>query len=171
MQVTLAQAIAAINAVKKQAYRYNEELQKVAYETVGKGEEVETPERSFIDVFSDLQQSQQDLVDLKVIIRTVNINETIAWDGQDLSLAKCIELAKALRDQGQTLLGYGKSKKKESVRSYVSTEASFRIALFDPKFVAETAEQYERKANRLSSLIEARNHSINLDIPFLDKYL
>jgi hypothetical protein len=171
MQVTLAQAISAINAVKKQVYRYNEELQKVAYETVGKGEEAPAPERPFVDVFVDLQHSQNDLVDLKTIIRTVNINETIAWDGVDLPIAKAIELAKILRDQAQTLAGYGKAKKKESVRSYVSTEASFRIALFDPKFVAETAEQYERKANRLSSLIEARNHSINLDIPFLDKYL
>lgn len=171
MQVTLAQAIAAVSVISKQVSRFNDELSKVAYETVTKGEIAEEPQRPFIDVFTDLLDAQAELTDLKVIIRTVNINETIDWDGQDISIAKAIEVAKNLRDQSRTLFPFGRAKKKEATRSYGSTETSYRIANFDPAFVAETSAQYERKANRLSSMIEARNHGITLDIPFLEKYL
>lgn len=171
MQVTLAQAIAAVNMIAKQVSRYNEELSRVAYETVGKGEIAEAPERSFEEVFSDLFVAQSDLVDLKVIIRQINVAETVDWEGTDLSLAKAIEVAKLIRDQSRTLLPLGRSKKKEVARTYGSNETSYRIANFNPTAVAAMSTQYEKDANRLSSLIEARNHTITLDIPFLDKYL
>lgn len=171
MQVTLAQAIAAVNMIAKQVSRYNEELSRVAYETVGKGEIAEAPERGFEEVFSDLFVAQSDLVDLKVIIRQVNVAETVDWEGTDLSLAKAIEVAKLIRDQSRTLLPLGRSKKKEISRSYGSSEVSYKIANFNPAAVAAMSTQYEKDANRLSSLIEARNHTITLDIPFLDKYL
>jgi hypothetical protein len=171
MQVTLAQAIAAINMVTKQVSRYNDELSKVAYETISKGEFAEQPDRGFDEVFSDLVSAQLDLINLKVIIRQVNVAETIDWNGEDVSLAKAIELAKTIREQSRTLFPFGRVKKKEPTRSYGSTEVSYRIANFNPAGVAEVSSRYEKDANRLSSLIEARNHGITLDIPFLDKYL
>ena len=171
MQVTLAQAIAAVNMIVKQVSRYNEELSRVAYETVGKGEIAEAPERSFEEVFTDLLIAQSDLVDLKVIIREINISEILDWDGTTVSLAKAIELAKIIRDQSRLLLPLGRSKKKEIARSYGSNDISYRIANFDPAEVASMSTRYEKDANRLSSLIEARNHTITLDIPFLDRYL
>lgn len=171
MQVTLAQAIAAVSMITKQVSRYEAELSRVSYETVGKGEIAEIPERGFDEVFSDLFLAQSDLVDLKIIIRQINVSEIIDWDGTSISLAKAIEVAKIIRDQARTLLPLGRSRKKEQTRSYGSSEVGYKIANFDPLEVAARATQYEKDANRLSSLIEARNHTITLDVPFLDKYL
>lgn len=171
MQVTLAQAIAGINIIKKQINRLQHQLNQVAFQTVAKEEQVDDSEVSFYDVYVDLGKAEQDYIDLLIIIRTVNNQETLPWDGREISLSKAIELAKLLRRQSSTLISLGRSKKKEVVRSYSSTDTMYKIAMFDPKAIAAEAEALDRKADRLSALIESKNHSVNIPIPFLEKYL
>ena len=171
MNISLAQAVSSVNIISKQISKLQRDLKNVAFQTINKSEALEDQEETFYDVYGKLSEAESDLIELKLVIRTVNQAETLAWDDQDVSIGKAIELSKLLRSQAKTLANYGSNRKKEAVNSYSNPEPRFQIAMFDPKAVSDQAAALERKADRLSALIEARNHSINIDLPFMEKYL
>jgi hypothetical protein len=92
--------------------------------------------------------------------------ERFEWDGVLVSILEAIELAKQLREEKERYKRFGNQKKTERASRGVFGESGnlITVAHFDPEVYRKKAQASERKALKLSAMIEAKNHTV--EIPF-----
>ncbi|QKG85412.1 hypothetical protein GXN76_13695 [Kroppenstedtia pulmonis] len=163
MKISLAEGIIIRNLISKRIQELISERDQVAFVTVPKGEEYDRPDRKVEDVTLDLEKTHAQYMKLDMLIHEANIRHSIKWKDNEYSIVAAIDLAKRLRGELYSMKHFAKSQKQKYASSYGSDTMMVTYAQFEPSDYRKKAEKLERQVNRLSSLIEAKNHEVELE--------
>lgn len=170
MRISLAQAVALRSVLSKQIEDLIDERRSIAVVTVPKGEKYEKPSRNIEQVTAELEEVYDAYRQLDLKMAEANLNHTIEWDNQPLTIMEAIELAKQMRNELSELKSFAARQKQEYSSSW-RDHVMVTFALYDPDQYKEKAKKLERKVNRLSYLIEAANHQVFFEFPPAKEYL
>lgn len=170
-QITLAEAVPLLKVIENRIRDLVQERERNSFVLIEKGDNYTRPDRDVELITKEIEEAQRDYRKLAKAIAEQNLNNYIEWDGDKISIAEAIELAKQLRSESQNLKRLAAYKKHEyENRGFGDTSNLIRVALYEPDEVRQQALKLERKANRLSALIEAKNHTITFTVEGIEKY-
>lgn len=162
-KITLAEAVKLKSVLTKRILELEDEIRRVAFTTVEKGETPETGPRTLPSVEAELETVRYDARTLDRLMYRANIDHTIEFQEDTLSIVEAIELATQLRAKARLYKDLSTSPKEEIQYGYAETTTVYRVALFDPENYRVKSLQAEKEAHKLSNLINAKNYSIYLD--------
>lgn len=162
-KITLAEAVKLKSIITKRIQELEEEIRRVAFTTIEKGEAPEVGPRSLSIVEAELDIVRLDARTLDRLMYRANIDHTIEFKDEVLTIVEAIELATQLRAQARLYKELSTAPKEEIQFGYAETTTIYRVALFDPENYRVKSLQAEKEAHKLSNLINAKNYSIYLD--------
>ncbi|WP_091832984.1 hypothetical protein [Marininema halotolerans] len=171
MQITLADAIVLRNQIAKRIQELIADRNQVAYVTAPKGEKYDAPAQTVDELSGQLDRVRTQYLQLDYLIHQANVQHTIQWKDQLHSIVTAIELAKQMRGEISALKKFATSDKQSYRSDYGSDTMMITHAQFEPSTYKEKTLQISKQVNRLSSLIEAKNHEIKLHFPEATDYL
>lgn len=161
--ITLAEAVKLKSILTNRIQELEEEIRRVAFATIEKGDRPEITARTLPVVEAELETVRFDTRTLDRLMYRANIDFSIEFKGDDLAIVEAIELATQLRAKARLYKELSMSPKEEIQYGYAETTTVYRVALFDPEEYRQKAIQIEKDAHKLSNLINAKNYSISLD--------
>lgn len=170
MQITLAEALPLLNVISNRINDLVSDREDSSYIIVEKGEKYERPRYDLFKLTEEIEQAWKDYVTLSKEIARANLENTIEWDGKQITIAEAIDLAKQIRAEIVHLRRLANRRKQEYVGGN-REKLLVKVLLYEPEEAKKLALKLERKVNRLSSLIEAKNHSVMIEFPNAEKYL
>lgn len=171
MKITLAQAVPLRTIISRRIQELLQERVNVSSVEVEQGEKYEKPARSMEEITAELEVARNDFRALDVAMAKANLENTIEWDGKEISIMEAIELAKQLRGEVDQLKKFGKRKKQERHTSWRNETVTIAYAMYDPEEYRKRALKLERQVNRLSQEIEAKNHRVEFEFEPAIRYL
>ncbi|MBL4952206.1 hypothetical protein JK635_08285 [Neobacillus sp. YIM B02564] len=163
--MTLAEAVPLKGIISRHIQELIRERNDVAFVEAEKGEEYEKPLRSVEKITEELERVRKDFRMLDILINKANLENTICWDEENISIKEAIELAKQLREEANRLKSLGNAKKIERTsRGLLNNHlVLLRIAQFEPEEYRKRGIKLERQVNKLSALIEHANHFVTIE--------
>lgn len=161
--INLAEAVKLKSILQKKFYELRSERRRVAFVTVEKGEEAKREGRTVAEVEKELEAVQKDIRTLDRLVYEANSVNTIEFMGEQFSLVEAIEYAKQLRLEESELRDLSYSERETYEYGYGDQVTLIRVALFDPEEFRVRADELERKAHKLSNLINAKNYEVKID--------
>jgi hypothetical protein len=140
-KISLAEAVKLKSVLSKRIHELEEEMDRVA--------------------FIDLRL-------LDKLMYQANIQNNITYNEHKLTIVEAIEYATQLRAKARKYKEFGSSSKEE-YPYYGEGVSIIKVATFDPEEYRLRGLEVEKKANRLSNLINAKNYQIELEFDG-DKY-
>lgn len=171
MEISLAQAIHLKKIIAGVISELNRERFNVAFIEVEKGEKYEKPVRDFFVIDEELKEARKDYRDLDVLISHHNLGANIKWDDKDITITEAIELAKQMRlDISNLKSHFANAKQQENLTGFYDSNM-VRLALLDIEKMKKYIKKQERMVNRLSQLIDEKNHLIKFEFKAAEKYI
>ncbi len=161
--ITLAEAVKLKSILTNRVHELEEEIRRVAFTTVEKGDTPEVSARTLYVVEAELGTVRLDTRTLDRLMYRANIDHSIEFKDEELPIVEAIELATQLRAKARLYKELSMSPKEEIQYGYAETTTVYRVALFDPEEYRTRSLQIEKDAHKLSNLINAKNYSIHLD--------
>lgn len=171
MNITIAEALPLKNFIFTRIKEKNKERENNAFVEYEKGEEVALPTKDFETLTNELLEIRKDYRKLDKMLSEANVNVTFEWDGDVISIKEAIELANQIRLESTSLKSLSTTKKEVKMNYYTDSSTTYRRALFEPAKLAEESIRLEKKANRLSMLIQKANNVNEITFPEAEKYL
>lgn len=162
-KITLAEAVKLKSILSNRIHELEEELQRVAFVMVEKGEAIVPAPRTVQEVDDELEDVRKDSRLLDKLIYRANIDHTISFKNETLTIVEAIELATQLRARVRLYKQLASAKKEELQYGVAEHTTVYRVALYDPEYYRQKASQLEKDAHKLSNLINAKNYTIALD--------
>ncbi|MFD0681665.1 MULTISPECIES: hypothetical protein [unclassified Paenibacillus] len=167
VQITMAEALSVRAAIGRKLHQLFHERNMNSTSIIEKGETADIPARSVDVLTREIEAVNADFRKIDVLLAKANIERTIVWDGQPITILEAIELAKQTRMEIQQLGSLGNRKKleRQTQRSGFGEGATslFTVALYDPESYRNESLKKEREVTKLSSLIEQSNHLHYID--------
>lgn len=160
---TLADGLRLRSLLTKQVKELEQELLRAAFSVIEKGQSLPDQKRGVEEIDYDIKMMRQDIMVLDRLIYEANLTNSIDYQGEAIPLVEAIEYAMQLRAQAILYKQLGASPKEQPEFGYGEAASYVRVARFDPDEYREKAQQYERNANKVSGLVNARNYQIELD--------
>lgn len=126
------------------------------------------PNRSIDEINNDISDTISDFAAIDQIISIKNVCEKILWNGDEISIQVAINIAKEYRKELASFKSMASRPKVQ--RGYYSQEGLIIKALYDPVEYKEKAERLEKELNRLSALIDKKNHQVEFEFA-AEKYI
>lgn len=167
--ISLAEAVKLKSVLSKRIHELEEEMDRLAFIEMEKENPAPKQTRTLKDVEKDIKVIRKDFRLLDKLMYQANIENEIIFNDESLSIVEAIELASQLRARARKYKEFGSAVKEEFLYSIGESGAMIRVAQFDPEDYRLKAIETERKANRLSNLINAKNYAVELDFDG-DKY-
>lgn len=174
MQISIAVAVNLKSQLEKKVNELYSERDRVATETVDKGEKGQIPERNVDIITGEAERVEDHILALKAALRAANQAATVAWNDKTITMYEALDLAKLLRARADRSKKLGNRKKLErnSARGiYGGDSNTFTVALYDPEIYKLSGMKLERLANKLSAAIEEANHANKFEFAPADEYL
>lgn len=162
-RITLAEAVKLKSVLNKRIHELEDEMRRVAFTTVEKGDTPKIGPRSVTMVDAELEEVRLDSRTLDRLVYRANIDNDIEFQGQRLAIVEAIELAIQLRAKVRFYKELAMSEKEEIQYGYAENTTVYRVALFNPEEYRMKSLQAEKDAHKLSNLINAKNYSITID--------
>lgn len=166
MPIFLAEAVKLKSILLKKQRELQLERHRVAFKTIEKGEEPVREGRTMMEVEQELQTVRDDIRQLDKLVYQANTENTVTFLGEELLLVEAIELAKQLRIEAEELREFATYEKEELQHGYSDSTPVYRVALYSPEDYRLRAEAVEKRAHKLSNLINAKNFTVT--VPFDD---
>ncbi|WP_342514506.1 hypothetical protein MKY34_07190 [Sporosarcina sp. FSL K6-1522] len=160
--ITLAEAVKLKSVLTKRIHELEDEMRRVAFTTIEKGNTPEQGPRTLGHVETELDEVRLDSRVLDRLMYRANIDHTIDFQGQQLAIVEAIELATQLRAKARFYKELSTAEKEEIQYGYSESTTIYRVALFNPEDYRVKSLQLEKDAHKLSNLINAKNYSITL---------
>lgn len=160
--ISLAEAVKLKSILNVKYNDLFQERRRVAFVTVEKGETAVVKGRSIAQVEAELDTVRKDIRTLDRLVYEANLNNTINFLGEQLTLVEAIEYAKQIRYETEEIKDLSYSEKEELQMGYGDL-AIVRVAMFDPESYRLKADEYERLAHKLSNLINAKNYQVQIN--------
>lgn len=161
--ITLAEAVKLKSILKTRIQELEQEMRRVAFATVEKGQQPAKTIRTLKVVETELEDVRNDSRILDRLMYRANIDHEILFQGQSYAIVEAIELATQLRAKARFQKELSTSEKEEIQYGYAESTTIYQVALFDPEEYRKKSIQTEKEAHKLSNLINAKNYSIELD--------
>lgn len=161
--ITLAEAVKLKSILTNRIHELEDEIRRVAFATIEKGEIPEVGPRSLATVETELDTVRHDTRTLDRLMYRANIDHSIEFKNEQLTIVEAIEFATQLRAKARLYKELSMAPKEELQYGYAETTTVYQVALFDPETYRVQALQIEKDAHKLSNLINAKNYSIHLD--------
>lgn len=161
--ITLAEAVKLKSVLTKRIHELEEEIRRVAFTTIEKGEKPELGPRTLAIVEAELDNVRLDARTLDRLMYRANIDHTIEFQGETLAIVEAIGLATQLRAKASLYKDLSTSPKEEIQYGYAETTTVYQVALFDPETYRLKSLDTEKAAHKLSNLINAKNYAIQLN--------
>lgn len=165
-QISLAEAVKLKSILNRRIHELDSELRRVAFTMIEKGEEPKEGLRTLDMVEADLDDVRLDSRKLDKLIYEANINHTLTFGDEILTIVEAIELATQLRAKAVQYKNLATVEKEEIQYGYGDSIPVYRVALFDPEAYRLKALAAEKSAHKLSNQINAVNYTVH--IPFDD---
>ena len=162
-KITLAEAVKLKSILKNRIHELEDEMRRVAFTTVEKGNTPEKGLRTLEIVETELDEVRLDSRVLDRLMYRANIDNEIEFQGHQLAIVEAIELATQLRAKARFYKELSMAQKEEIQYGYSESTIVYRVALFDPEEYRVKSLQAEKDAHKLSNFINAKNYSITLD--------
>lgn len=161
-KITLAEAVKLKSILTKKIHELEEEMRRVAFANVEKGEKPEISPRNMTVVEAELDEVRKDARTLDRLVYRANIDNEITFKDEKLAIVEAIELATQLRAKVTLFKSFSMYTNEEIL--YSTNETLFvRVPLYDPEEYRQKAIQLEKDAHKLSNLINAKNYSIEIE--------
>ena len=172
MKITLAEALPLRAAIMRRISELVEERNAVSTITFvpGEVENIEHPVRKVDEITGEIEEARADFRKLDVLMARANVTETLEWEGKSYTIIEAIELAKQMRSEVAELKRLAGRKKEEIQRGFGGSTTITRT-LYEPEEMRKKAIELEKRANRLSQLIDKKNYQVEIDFPEAEKYL
>lgn len=167
--ISLAEAVKLKSVLSKRIHELEEEMDRLAFIEMEKESPAPKQTRTLKDVEKDIKVIRKDFRLLDKLMYRANIENEIIFNDESLSIVEAIELASQLRARARKYKEFGSAVKEEFLYSIGESGAMIRVAQFEPEDYRLKAIETERKANRLSNLINAKNYAVELEFDG-DKY-
>ena len=167
--ISLAEAVKLKSVLSKRIHELEEEMDRLAFIEMEKESPAPKQTRTLKDVEKDIKVVRKDFRLLDKLMYQANIENEIIFNDETLSIVEAIELASQLRARARKYKEFGSAVKEEFLYSIGESGAMIRVAQFEPEDYRLKAIETERKANRLSNLINAKNYAVELEFDG-DKY-
>lgn len=162
--ISLAEAVKLKSLLLKRVHELEEEIMRVAYKIIEKDTVPEVGPRTVSVVDNEITETRKDIRTLDRLIYEANINNTVMFKDKAYTIVEAIELATQMRAQARIYKQLGSAEKERVQYGYGGEGATYiQIALFNPEEYRLNALQYEKEANKLSGLINAKNYAININ--------
>lgn len=164
--ISLAEAVKLKSLLLKRVHELEEEIMRVAFTIIEKDTVPEVGPRTVSVVDNEITGTRKDIRTLDKLIYEANINNTVTFKDKAYTIVEAIELATQMRAQARIYKQLGASEKQRVQYGYGEGATYVQVALFNPEEYRLNALQYEKDANKLSGIINAKNYSVS--IPFDD---
>lgn len=161
--ISLAEAVKLKSILQLKYRELIAERSRVAFVLVEKGTEAKREGRTVVVVEQELEQVRNDIRTLDRLVYEANVQNTVSFNGEQLTLVEAIELAKQLRLEVSEMKLLANAEKEEVQYGYGEGVTMIRIALFEPEQYRIQAEKLERQAHKLSNLVNAKNYQVQID--------
>lgn len=161
--ITLAEAVKLKSVLTKRIQELEQEIRRVAFTTIEKGATPELGPRTLAIVETELETVRFDTRTLDRLMYRANIDHTIEFKNEEITIVEAIELATQLRAKARLYKELSTSPKEEIQFGYAETTPIYQVALFDPEEYRLKALLAEKDAHKLSNLINAKNYTIQLN--------
>lgn len=160
-KISLAEAVKLKSVLSKRIHELEDEMDRVAFVEIEKGDQVPKQVRTLSNVEQDIEEVRKFRL-LDKLMYQANSKHQIEFNDETLTIVEAIELATQLRAKSKKYKEFGAASKEEP---YLFGENAnlMRIATFEPEDYRLKGIETERQANRLSNLINAKNYSVELD--------
>ncbi|MFA9557785.1 hypothetical protein ACERII_10805 [Evansella sp. AB-rgal1] len=166
--ITLAEAVKLKSVLSKRIHELEDEMLRVGFVQIESGSELPKQNRTLAKVEQDIEEIRADFRLLDKLVYKANIENTITYRNDALTIVEAIELATQLRAKAKKEKELSLLEKEEHLY-YGEATTMVRVALFEPEEYRQRAVETERLANRVSNLINAKNYSIELEFD-VEKY-
>ena len=163
MTINLAEAVKLKSVLAKKVQELIGELHRSAFVTVEKGQTPKTSNRPMIIIEAELAQVRLDMRTLDRLVYEANIQNKVAFKGNELALVEAIELATQLRAEAELCKQFSMHEKETVRMGYGDNSMLYEIAMYEPEEYRERAATLEKEAHKLSNLINAKNYSIEIN--------
>jgi hypothetical protein len=172
MKITLAEALPLRAAIMRRISELIAERNEVSTITYVPGEvgNIEYPARKVDEITAEIEEARADFRKLDILMAKANVTETLEWEGQSYTIVEAIEIAKQMRSEVAELKRLAGRRKEEIQRGFGGTVTITRT-LYEPEEMRKKAIELEKRANRLSQLIDKKNYQVEIDFPEAEKYL
>lgn len=160
--ISLAEAVKLKSVLSKRIHELEDEMDRLAFVEMEKESPAPRQTRTLKDVEKDIKVIRKDFRLLDKLMYKANIENEIIFNNETLSIVEAIELASQLRARARKYKEFGAAVKEEFLYSISESGAMIRVAQFEPEDYRLKAIETERKANRLSNLINAKNYAVEL---------
>ncbi|MDI2586778.1 MULTISPECIES: hypothetical protein [unclassified Psychrobacillus] len=161
--ISLAEAVKLKSILLKRIHELEEEIMRVAFITIEKGSSPEIGPRTVSVVDNEITLTRKDIRTLDKLIYEANISNTVTFKDKAYTIVEAIELATQMRAQARIYKQLGASEKERVQYGYGDGTTYVQVALFNPEEYRVNALQYEKEANKLSGIINAKNYSITIN--------
>jgi len=168
--IMLAEALPLRKTIEKRIQELKSERHENATVTIKQGEDFKNYITKTVDELTlELDGLQADYITLNSLITTANLSNQIETEQGNMFLLDAIEFAKATRSESVWFKKFGTTKKIER-DTYNKNSDLITVATFDIEYYRTKAVELERLANKVSALIEQKNHTIEIEFD-ASKYL
>ena len=161
--ISLAEAVKLKSILNRKFANLQEEQRRVAFITVEKGQPAIREGRTLPSVEAELAVIRKDIRTLDRLVYEANIQHVVSFLGEQYTLVEAIELAKQLRQEAEVAKMFSTYEKEQLEYGYGEHVQMVRVALFDPETYRQKADELERKAHKLSNLINAKNYEVKIN--------
>lgn len=163
MTILLAEAVKLKSILLKKQQELTHERHRVAFKVIEKGQSPVREGRTLADVEHELRLIRADIRKLDRLVYEANAHHTVDFDGQTFAIVEAIELAKQLRAEVDEAKEFAMAEQEELQYGYSEAVQVYKVALFDPEHYRKQADELEKKAHKLSNLINAKNFTVSID--------
>ena len=163
VMISLAEAVKLKSILNRKLSTLNEEQHRVAFITVEKGQPAIREGRTLSVVEAELAVVRKDIRTLDRLVYEANIQHKVSFLDEHYTSVEAIELAKQLRQEAEVAKMFSTYEKEQMEYGYGEHIQMVRVALFDPEAYRQKADELERKAHKISNLINAKNYEVKLN--------
>ena len=161
--ISLAEAVKLKSILNRKFVNLREEQHRVAFITVEKGQPAIREGRTLPIVEAELAVVRKDIRTLDRLVYEANIQHKVTFLEEQYTLVEAIEFAKQLRQEAEVAKMFSTHEKEQIEYGYGEHIQMVRVALFDPEAYRQKADELERKAHKLSNLINAKNYAVKIN--------
>lgn len=159
----LADAIKLKSLLIEQIDKLLEEVERVAFIMLEKEESLPTIQsRSLEDIEVELEAIRTDLRYLERLVSEANLTTIVKTNDGPLTLVEASEFAIQLRAQARMYQQLAERPKREFQTGYGEKAFVVKHALYDPELYRLKAIDVEKRANRITSAIDAANYQTEI---------
>ena len=173
-KIALADAVHLRSTIQNKIRELSTARSQVEVVTFEKGEIPEPVAHTVESYTAQIMEAQRDFRLLDVLMAQNNLQYTVPWDGEEITLMEALQTAKDTRQLIAGLKQLGnrpKTSRGTSSRYGADRSMMTEQTTYDPEAMKQQAEKLERQVLKLSRAIDRKNEEVTFDFWPAHRYM